>query len=294
MNVVIQIQDQGKPREAIPVRALPWLTSYHFCAQEVADALAHEIDDFAPIHAYRIDGDVVRTVASGEWDDVAVEIERIHQFENSIYEQRAAETKAIPADVFVWVNEWTGIYNESAYGPNNLERLGNIADLKEVRKRTLNLDPHVPPALAQLVMDGFIDTAPAQGATGDAQPDATPPNQGAPTPSVQAPAEPDDSLLATPNELVDAYGAWGLRIEWFRELDSHKWLSDARRKKGHGTQVQSMKPLFCPYAVMMGLVLKVRRAKRIKPDTGWRVLEHKFPKVYTAFEANDPREQTGY
>lgn len=109
-----------------------------------------------------------------------------------------------------------------------------------------------------------------------------------------APDELDYSLLATPAELVDAFGKWGaLKIEWFDDLNSRKWLADARRQKGQGTQGQVRKPLFCPYAVMTGLVEKVRKENRIRPDTAWRTLEHKFPRVHAAFADYDTRERTG-
>lgn len=108
-----------------------------------------------------------------------------------------------------------------------------------------------------------------------------------------APDELDYSLLATPAELIDAYGKWGLKIEWFDDLNSHKWLSDARRRKGQGQRGQVVEPLFCPYAVMTGLVKKVRKEKRVRPDTAWRTLEHKFPRVHAAFADYDTRERTG-
>lgn len=116
------------------------------------------------------------------------------------------------------------------------------------------------------------------------------PAQSAATP---APDELDYSLLATPAELIDAYGKWGLKIEWFDDLNSRKWLAEARRQKGQGTQGQVRKPLFCPYAVMTGLVEKVRKENRIRPDTAWRTLEHKFPRVHAAFADYDTRERTG-
>ena len=103
----------------------------------------------------------------------------------------------------------------------------------------------------------------------------------------------DDSVLATPAELVDAFGKWGMSAAWFDELGSHKWLLEARRKKGQGQRGNVIPPLFCPYAVMCGLMGKVRKATRLKPDTAWRTLEHKFPKVHAAFESHDTRHWTG-
>ena len=103
----------------------------------------------------------------------------------------------------------------------------------------------------------------------------------------------DYSVLATPAALLDAFEKWGMKAAWFDELDSHKWLLDARRQKGQGQRGNVIPPMFCPYAVMCGLVNKVRKATRLKPDTAWRTLEHKFPKVHAAFESHDTRDRTG-
>lgn len=103
----------------------------------------------------------------------------------------------------------------------------------------------------------------------------------------------DYSVLATPAALLDAFEKWGMKAAWFDELNSHKWLLDARRRKGQGQTGNAIPPMFCPYAVMCGLVNKVRKATRLKPDTAWRTLAHKFPKVHAAFESHDPRERTG-
>ncbi len=106
-------------------------------------------------------------------------------------------------------------------------------------------------------------------------------------------AEHDYSLLATPAELLDAFGKWGMKAAWFDDLNSRQWLLDARRKKGQGQRGHVIEPLFCPYAVMNGLIGKVRKANRLNADTAWRTLEHKFSKVYAAFESHDNRDRTG-
>lgn len=105
--------------------------------------------------------------------------------------------------------------------------------------------------------------------------------------------EVDRSLLATPAELVDAFGKWGLKAAWFKDLGSRKWLLEARRVKGRGQRGQAINPLYCPFAVMTGLIEKVRKENRVRHDTAWRTLDHKFPKVYAAFADYDPRERTG-
>lgn len=101
------------------------------------------------------------------------------------------------------------------------------------------------------------------------------------------------SLLASPAELLDAFNVWGLKEQWFADLHSHEWLLDARKIVGRGQRGHGLKPLFCPYLVMLGMVHKVRKAKRLPPDTAWRILERKFPKVHSEFECHDPRDRTG-
>lgn len=105
--------------------------------------------------------------------------------------------------------------------------------------------------------------------------------------------ETDYSLLATREQLLDAFEKWKLKPAWFDELDSHKWLLDARRIKGQGQRGNIVEPMFCPFAVMNGLIESVRKNTRLKPDTAWRVLEHKFPKVYAKHDGYDLRERTG-
>jgi hypothetical protein len=120
--------------------------------------------------------------------------------------------------------------------------------------------------------------------------------QAGPTKNTKTPvpeSELDYSLLATRKELIDVFGNWGLKAAWFEDLNSRKWLLGARRKKGQGQKGQVIEPMFCPFAVMNGLIQKGRIAKRLQPDTAWRILKHKFPRVYDAFESHDPRDLTG-
>jgi hypothetical protein len=117
----------------------------------------------------------------------------------------------------------------------------------------------------------------------------TAPEQEATTPA----SELDYSLLATRSQLLDAFQRWGMKAAWFDDLNSRTWLLDARRQKGQGQRGHVIDPLFCPYLVMLGLIGKVRKANRLPPGTAWRTLEHKFPKVYAAFEDHDPRDPTG-
>lgn len=154
MNAIIQIHG----REAIPVRALPWLTAWEFSAQEVAEALAHDngYESFDGMEAYRLENGAIQTVRVGEWlNSVAISIEEIAERELPRTEWEKLAMAALPAGVFVWRDEWEAAYNRSPDGPDSLDALGDAADEEDVAKRTLHFAPHVPPELVNLVMQGF-------------------------------------------------------------------------------------------------------------------------------------------
>lgn len=100
------------------------------------------------------------------------------------------------------------------------------------------------------------------------------------------------ACLATRRQIQEAFGRWGFKANWFDNMNDRQWLKDARKRIGQGQRGQVVEPLFCPYEVMQGLINKVR-GRRMEADTGWRVLEHKFPAAYALFSVGDPRERTG-
>lgn len=107
-----------------------------------------------------------------------------------------------------------------------------------------------------------------------------------------AKAEPDWALLATRDVLVQAFGAFGLKREWFADLNSRRWLHDARKVKGQGQRGHVVEPMFCPFEVMNGMVVH-SRTSNLRATAGWRLLELNFPKVYLANQVADPRKTTG-
>ncbi|MBP9906581.1 MAG: hypothetical protein KBF66_13550 [Rhodoferax sp.] len=117
METVIQI----KERDAIPVRALPWLTDWWFGAQEVAEALTHDKEnypEFSRMQAYRQRGDIVEPVSGREWrNTVTYAIQTISDKDLPADQWRRDATAALPAGVFVWRDEWETAYNQSPDGP---------------------------------------------------------------------------------------------------------------------------------------------------------------------------------
>ena len=102
----------------------------------------------------------------------------------------------------------------------------------------------------------------------------------------------DYASLATRDQLLVAFGSFGLEKKWFNDLTSRQWLMEARKMKGHGQRGRRREPLFCPFKVMIGLTEKSRKS-RISADAGWRILEHKFPVAWAAVSVGDPRQRPG-
>lgn len=104
-------------------------------------------------------------------------------------------------------------------------------------------------------------------------------------------AGPDYSILATRQELIDAYRAFtGMDMGWFKNVTDSPKLQKARKVLGEGKKSQSIEPLFCPYMVMDWLIDKKRRKGRpISSDKAWEILEKHFSKVYNIYSAGDTR-----
>ncbi len=104
-----------------------------------------------------------------------------------------------------------------------------------------------------------------------------------------AATRPDYSLLATRDELFAAFGGFGLRMEWFKDLKSRQWLYEAREVVGQGQRGRVQEPRFCPLKVMTGLIEK-SRTSQLKRAAGWRILKNRFPAVYAASAVGDPND----
>ena len=114
-----------------------------------------------------------------------------------------------------------------------------------------------------------------------------------PVASVAPPVEagPDYSILATRQDLIDAYRAFtGMDMAWFNNLKDSPKLLKARKVLGKAIKGRSIEPLFCPYEVMECLIDKKRkRGRPISSDRAWEILEKRFPKVYNIYSLGDTR-----
>ena len=213
-------------REALPVRAIPYVTGWdRFTPVPLVRYLAQDPDRFTefdkPLTAYvRRDGAPV-AVAPSDWDRV---LRILKSFEaqtgpvtdlsgDEAWLEHAAEK--IPAGLFVWLDEFTDVYR--AY----CDKFGE-------KNKTLDLDPLLmDDATRAMVMEGFVDaartpTAPLAPATAAL----------ALTASNNPAGAPEHGLL-TPEIAFAFDGVSDWRFErWVKNLSAAKWVEPARIGRG--------------------------------------------------------------
>lgn len=92
---------------------------------------------------------------------------------------------------------------------------------------------------------------------------------------------------ATRTELLSAFAPF-LKKTNFRKLEG--WLLAARRAPGKPGR-NCTEPLFCPYAVMRGLMGS--KAAHMPQARGWHILKAEFPDAFAAHEHERPRTASG-
>ena len=100
----------------------------------------------------------------------------------------------------------------------------------------------------------------------------------------------DRSLLATPEQLISAFGSFtGMHADWFNKTKDKPKLHAAIKIAGtSGTR--STPPLLCPLEVMQWLTDPKRRTGRMgmSQEKGWERLKAHFPNVYDRHSSASP------
>jgi hypothetical protein len=153
-------------RDALPVRAIPYVTGWTLSPDVVAKNFARqEASSFAKLqntNTYHIRNGRVFTRLPKEWD---MHVAALQGFEAELREQFADDDRGyaawvsqsvckLPPSVFVWLDEFTAIF-ERDYSPERLhlmdERQGD---------RDLNLSPYLDNDSLTMVLEGFETRAP--------------------------------------------------------------------------------------------------------------------------------------
>jgi len=111
------------------------------------------------------------------------------------------------------------------------------------------------------------------------------------TPAPVVDTKPDVTLMATRQQLIDAFGSFtGMNASWFSNIKDTPALLAARKVTGQGGKGHIAQPLFCPFEVLQWLIDPARRKGRpLGQAKGWELFEGHFPRAYAAFSVGDPR-----
>ncbi len=295
VNVVIQV----KGRDAIPVRAIPFLTSWQLFTPDVLAKVLAQDDEVTAAHgmreltAYRVEGGNVDPISAIWWRNFACRelkllsdtISASQSSHDAGYQQwRWQSVVKLPAGVFVWRDEFVQGYERqlvrlmrAAWRDPDVEYPdhGEKVETPEEMQQRLKLDfePFITDkAILATIVEGF------ETAT-----DKTPGSKPAPGP--------DNDGLATREKLIAAFGSFtGMTKAWFDNVKDTPGLKAARRYAGTGGK-NGAPPLFDPYVVMQWLLSpKRKKGTPISERTAWRMLKTHFQKSYKAHAIDDPNE----
>lgn len=154
MNVIVMIEG----REAVPVRAIPFVTGRMMAPDDVARALARttHFDKLEEIKAYHLSADGVAAMLPKEWDVIVADLsilsdklmatETIEQENYPVWRREA--TLLLPSACFLWRDEFEQAFRTASeqWLHHSEEREGEME---------LNFMPRIPQDLAAVVMEGF-------------------------------------------------------------------------------------------------------------------------------------------
>lgn len=164
MKVIVEIEG----RNAIPVRAIPFLTNWATMSPDVvADALAGTAHHFRGLTSFRIERPVHKTISTTWWENfpcrqlkaLSDEIKAKETTHETGYQEwRSRSIPVLPAGVFVWQDEYETRHNYF-HGPDGTSYLieGNwLPENEQLTRVALDFDPFIPESHTQLiVMEGF-------------------------------------------------------------------------------------------------------------------------------------------
>lgn len=153
-------------REVIPVRLIPFITSFQIGPQRVVKLLAHKeglawpkLRDEDKFSAYHLpDQGTPARVLPVEWDRVLddqkvleAKIRTGESFEDEkYYDWRRATIEGLPAGVFVWRDEF-----EAAFLSAHSRECLSIIGTERVGSRELNFQPMIEAEFRPIVIEGF-------------------------------------------------------------------------------------------------------------------------------------------
>lgn len=172
MNVIVMIDG----REAIPVRAIPFLTNWETMSPDaIAEALAHEDDlhwdYFFPLTALRVEGPQLKPIAASWWENFPVKHlsaisaalkaretagELTHEL--AYIEWRRQSLLELPSGVFVWKDDFVQCHSRkyNSYAMTTIRNGKELSKEEQAKRYSLDFDPYIANLeTCAAVMQGF-------------------------------------------------------------------------------------------------------------------------------------------
>lgn len=154
MKLTITITENGKPREAIPVRAIPFITGWNLSPDAIANAFSQtdEARRMKGVRSFRTTANLLTQNRAVDWENVTVSMngldDKLPRSPAGYSEWRNESIKLLPAGTFVWLDEFTTAF-QIDFSPSNW-----LPDCRQ-EYPTLNFDPMLPEGMAVIIHEGF-------------------------------------------------------------------------------------------------------------------------------------------
>lgn len=154
MKLTVSLMDNGKPREAIPVRAIPFVTGWNFSPDAIANAFAQtdEARRMKGVGSFRTTANRLTQVKAIDWEHVKVSMDglddKLPRSPAGYSEWRSKSIELLPAGTFVWLDEFATAF-QIDFSPSNW--------LPNCRKEypALDFDPMLPEGAESIIYEGF-------------------------------------------------------------------------------------------------------------------------------------------
>lgn len=172
MNVIVKIDG----REAIPVRAVPFLTNWETMTPDaIAVALAHKDDlhwdYFLPLTALRVEDSQLKPIAASWWENFpakhlsaistalkARETAGELSHEQAYIEWRSQSLLELPSGVFVWKDDFVQCHSRkyNSYAMTTIRNGKELSKEEQAKRYSLDFDPYIANLeTCAAVMQGF-------------------------------------------------------------------------------------------------------------------------------------------
>ena len=172
MKLIVMIDG----REAIPVRAIPFLTHWETMSPDaIAEAFAHadglHWDYFFPLSAFRFEGTQQKPIAPQWWENFpakhlaalsaalkAREMAGEITYEQAYIEWRSKSLLELPAGTFVWKDDFSECHSRkyNSYAMTTIRKGKELSEDEQSRRYALDFDPYIADLeTCAAVMQGF-------------------------------------------------------------------------------------------------------------------------------------------